>query len=57
MNSDNEGDCFNKNGEKVMEHLQSGFGTLSGFNATHIFVSTWYGLENSTSAVSFIGIK
>ena len=54
MNKANDGGCFNRNREIVMKHLERGFGTLSEFNATHIFVSTWYGLENDTSAVSFV---
>ena len=38
--------CFTENKEQVMEYLQRGFRNLSGFEPTHIFLSTWYGFHD-----------
>ena len=48
-----DSDCFLDSKEKVNNYLQRGFTEkVSGFCATHIFVSTWYGFDNGSGLVS-----
>ena len=47
--------CFMESKEKVVQHLRRGFGErLSHFNLTHMFISTWHGIENTKGTVSYI---
>ena len=55
MNNTDNSECFTESKEKVEEHLQHGFRErLSDFDPTHMFISTWHGIENTTGTVSYV---